>query len=45
MTGFKAFIRLLKELVEEIRRDLNKRDYYIKTNTPRALGTKIKRRQ
>jgi hypothetical protein len=41
---FKAFIRLLKELVEDIRRDLYKRDYYIKTNTPRVLGTKLKRR-
>ena len=41
---FKAFIRLLSELVSDLRRELNKRDYYIKTNTPRVLGTKLKRR-
>ena len=41
---FKAFIRLLIALVSDLRRELNKTDLYISSNTPKALGTKIKRR-
>ena len=40
---FKAFIRLLKELVESVRGDLKKEIIY-KPDTPRVLGTRIKRR-
>ena len=39
----KAFVRLCKALLSDIRADVKRRELFIVERTPRVLGTKLRR--